>query len=305
MPQKILVPLDGSELADRMLATVRGLLLRQDAEVTLLHVLRRLPQADYRDAGDLTAEEAKLHLERLQRGLTEQGARVRVAFMGGHAAEEIIKFAEALRPSMIAMSTHGRTGLTRVLRGSVAEDVLRRSPFPVLLCNPHALQGGGRPAELRIRRILVPTDGSEASARVIPIVEEFGQWGGVEAILLHVAAVYPDPLGYPVATMLPTSEEAAQVAECFAKKFAPGKVTVRTRVAFGMPDMQIVQAAIAENADLVAMATHGRTGFARFLLGSVTESVLRASPCPVVVVGTTLEQDAMVHSREDGILREV
>jgi nucleotide-binding universal stress UspA family protein len=285
MLQKILVPLDGSELADRILAYVRRLLLCQDAEITLLHVLRRLPPPDYRDCGDLNAEEAKAHLERLQRGLAEQGARVRVAFMTGEPSEEILKFAEALRPTLLAMSTHGRTGLKRVLRGSVAEEVLRRSSFPLLLCNPHALPlRGARIEELRFERILVPVDGSAASWEVFPVVEELGRQFGAEVVLLYVAAVYPDPLGYPVATALPTSEEAARVAEDAAKRLDPAKVKTRTCVAFGLPETRIIQTAIAEGVDLVAMTTHGRTGFARFLLGSVAEAVLRASPCPVLMV---------------------
>lgn len=284
MLKRILVPLDGSELAERILVFVRGLLVHQDAEVTLLHVLKRLPGADYRDTGSLSAEDAKVHLERLQRQWSEEGARVRIAFMTGEPCDEILKFADALQPSLVAMSTHGRTGLSRMLRGSVAEEFLRRSPFTTLLCNPHALPQRGRPEALQFRRILVPTDGSEFSLSVVPAVEEFARMFGAEVILLYVAAVYPDPLGYPVGTVLPTSEDAAQVVEQVARRFDPAKAKVRTRVTFGLPETQIVQAAIAENADLVAMATHGRTGLARILLGSVAEAVLRASPCPVMIV---------------------
>lgn len=286
MTKRILVPLDGSPLAERVLPHVRKLLLRQDAEVMLLHVLQRLPPADYRNAGALEAEAARRELEALQQQLAGEGARARIAFMTGDPAEEILEFAEAFQPSLIAMTTHGRTGLARAFRGSIAEQVLRHCPFPIYLANPLAFGATEPSTASTIRRILVPTDGSDASARIIPLVEDFARTYDSEILLLYVAAIYPDPMEYPVPMVLPSSEDAAEVVERFARRFDPAAGKVRTRVAFGLPSAQIVQAASLEGAELVAMATHGRTGVSRFLLGSVAEEVLRSCPCPTLILRT-------------------
>lgn len=286
MLKKILVPLDGSPLAEGMLRYVRRLLLRHDAEAVLLHVLRRLPPADYRSTGAVEAELARRRMGDLQRELTEAGADVRVAFMAGDPADEILKFADAWQPSVVAMSTHGAGGPLRMLHGSVAEHVLQHADAPLLLCNPNALAPEGTASRSTIRRILVPTDASDESARILPLVEDLARVYDSEIVLCYIAAVYPDPAEYPVRTHLPTSADAREVVERFARRLSPNGPSVRTRVDFGLPETLIVQAAREEDVDLIAMTTHGRSGFARLVLGSVAESILRSSPCPTLIVRT-------------------
>src|SRR5690606_4787778 len=114
------------------------------------------------------------------------GALASVRVVTGDPVEEIVAEAERLQPELVAMATHGRSGLTRFVRGSVAEQVIRACPAPVLVANPRALDGMGEGRELRFRRILVPVDGSDVSLGVLPLVEDLGRLYDSEVLLLRV-----------------------------------------------------------------------------------------------------------------------
>src|SRR5438552_367624 len=172
MLEKILVPLDGSELADRVLIQVRRLLVGKDAEVVLLRVVPEETIGKVHAPGKNPLALARKHMDRIRDGLLEQGAQAKSRIVVGDAAAKILDVALEIEPSLIAMSTHGRSGVASLLRGSVAERVLRRSPHPLLVANPHALAGGG---EVRMRKILVPLDGSELSAEILPLAIEIGK----------------------------------------------------------------------------------------------------------------------------------
>ena len=135
MLDRILVPLDGSAMSDRVFALVRRILVRQDAEVILLRVL---PEPGGRKGSWDRMQEvdrARGHLRGIANRLAAQGADARWDLRSGEPVAEILQFAFHFRPSLIAMGTHGRTGLARLIRGSVAEGVLRESPYPLLLAN--------------------------------------------------------------------------------------------------------------------------------------------------------------------------
>ncbi len=277
--KKILVPLDGSTLSDHILEQVDRLLVREDAEVRLLRVL---PPVDYEAAPDqrLSVLEAQRHLGACREELSARGASVTsVALANGDPAGKILEYADKYRPSLIAMSTHGRTGLKRWSRGSVAERVLRHSPFPVLLWNPfHPGRGGAKGR--RIGTILVPLDGSARSAGILPLVREVARSFGAQVVLLHVTELYPAVGDVPVLQLPPTP---AQVARSLARyrKVLKG-VTVRIRSELGTPAASILEAARKEKVDLIAMTTHGRSGVTRWAFGSVAEQVLRHCPYPVL-----------------------
>lgn len=283
MLKKILVPLDGSALADRILTHVRRILLREDAEVMLLTVLP--PEAATED--DRTRawriDEVSAHLTAEVRKLVEAGARARYDLMTGDAAEQILAFAETWRPGLIAMSTHGRTGLARFRRGSVAERVLRRSQHPVLLANPHALEG----TEARFRRILVPLDGTDTSAAILPLAEELAHRYESEVILLHASAAYTAFSEYPGREVRPTAEELCDLMEPYRERFDKAGVRSRVSILYEEPAHAILHVAAADSVDLVAMTTHGRTGVARWAFGSVAEKVVRRCPCPVLAMRNT------------------
>jgi nucleotide-binding universal stress UspA family protein len=276
--EKILVPLDGSELSDRILTQVKRLLVRHDAEVMLVSVLSPR-ELERESVPGREIEAARRHLGEIASALRGQGANVESDVAVGEPAERIHAFALEYRPSVIAMSTHGRTGVSRWIRGSVAERVLRVTPFPLLLANPFGL---AEREERRFRRILVPLDGSPASAEILPLVKDFASHYESE-VLLHVAVEIPavEPLVYP---LMISTEDAQKRLEAFRAEL-PG-IRVQTSASLGSPAGTIVDTAEREKVDLVAMTTHGRTGASRWAFGSVAEQVIRHCPCPLLVKRT-------------------
>ncbi len=279
MLKKILVPLDGSDLADRILTHVRRLLLREDAEVMLLTVLPPESQTEEETLRAARMEGTTTHLGRELRKLGEAGARARFDMMTGDPAAQILAFAETWKPGLIAMSTHGRTGLERWARGSVAERVLRRSTYPLLLGNPRGLEG----KEGRFRRILVPLDGTDTSARILPLAIELAHRYDAELLLLHAATGCTAFADYPAVEVRPTADELRELMEPHRLQAEKAGVRSRVYILYEEAAKAILQVAAADAVDLIAMTTHGRSGLPRWVFGSVAEKVLRAAPCPLLV----------------------
>jgi len=145
MYKKILIPLDGSHLAEAVIAHVKAL-LEPDTEVALLRVAL-YPTYDYvfsspAVAATLTEEiedESEKYLREIQARLQAEGLKTSIAVTGGPVADAILDYADAIGADLIAMSTHGRSGVARWLIGSVADRVVRGSSAPVLLIRPTAL----------------------------------------------------------------------------------------------------------------------------------------------------------------------
>lgn len=287
MLQKILVPLDGSELSDRILEQVRRLLVREDAEVTLIRVVTEA-SLESETSADAVLASAREHLERVRGSLRAQGARAESDLLVGDPASRINEFASSYAPSLIAMSTHGRTGLMRWVRGSVAERVLRTSHHPLLLSHPAPRRvnpaTAPSPGQLRFRKVLVPLDGSDRAAAILPLVAEFARLYDAELILHH--AVEVPPIGFKPLTILSSAE--AQAALEHAASRVSG-VRVRARVTHGVAAAAILDLAAEEQVDLVAIASHGRTGLDRWAFGSVAEHVVRSCTAPLLVKRVTGE----------------
>ncbi|MEZ0228391.1 MAG: universal stress protein [Planctomycetota bacterium] len=280
--EKIVVPLDGSELSDRIVAQLERILRRKDSSVTLARVLpaeARLP------GGEALVDAAQVHLDGVARALRARGATVATEVLVGEPADRIVAFAQERGASLIAMATHGRTGLARWFRGSTAERVLRASPVPVLVANPFGL---GERDERRFGRILVPLDLSERSTEILPLVREVATLYESEVFLLHAIEV-PAPLEYPVSFEHLTGADATKMLAEQAKKLPGLRVSTATEV--GAAAWSIVQTIEREKIDLVAMTTHGRSGVARWAYGSVAEQVIRHAACPLLVKRTAGEGD--------------
>ncbi|RMG19229.1 MAG: universal stress protein [Planctomycetota bacterium] len=289
MFRRILVPLDATPFSERALAHVRRLLKREDAVVELLTVVPPLGRETTSDPEEgerfvtLRLEHARRRLKELAQGLEEQGATVRWDARLGDPADQILRRTEEEPPvSLVAMATHGRTGPVRWIRGSVAERVLRHANVPLLLCNPS--EEGEGDAAPRFRKILVPLDGSDNSAAILPLAEEFARLYESELVLCRVGALaatavpYGEMLGPPV--MLPELEEGLAP---FVDRLKDQGLQVTTHVSLGDPASEILAAVDRLEVDLVAMTTHGHTGVDRWLFGSVAENVLRHCRVPLLV----------------------
>ena len=295
MNDRILVPLDGSPLAEQILVQVARLLRREDATVTLLRVAHVPYSLARMDITGLLEEEraaATSYLAETLRVLEKQGVRARSLLREGPPAEEILKAAAEEGSTLIAISTHGRSGVARWLLGSVAEKVLRGAPVPVLLARSFQKGPRGVPlpsgaGELPFRRILVPVDGGDASLHAVPGTVAFAKLFGAEIDALCVEEPPLPALGVKLPSVpRPAAEPGAGVtaaAEKAVGRFREYGIPARPVLAVGEPAEVILETADARKADLIAMATHGRTGMSRWALGSVRERVLRHATLPMLV----------------------
>lgn len=280
MVDRVLVPLDGSTRAERILSQVERLLKREEAEVVLLHVSELAYSLARLDTTKLAQEERQTtsaYLKSATEALESRGIRVRALQREGSVADTILRTANEVKATLIALSSHGRGGLARFFMGSVAEKVLRGAPVPVLLMRSFA---GGAPSDAPFRRILVPVDGSKTSAQVIPAAAALANLFDADVLVLSVAV----PLAEAVEMDETAVDEAREEAEKVAARFQERGARARPLTATGDPASVILDTAGMEKADLIAMATHGWTGMTRWMLGSVTEKVLRHANLPMLVV---------------------
>lgn len=306
MFERIMVPLDGSERAEVVLPQILRLARREDVELLLVRAI----SADLPPAGLGAVDLVRLledGRQEAQRYLHAQVQRLRSAGVGkvharvveGPTAQTLLETAEAEDIRLIALATHGRTGAARWLMGSVAEQVARKSAVPVLVVrsfrrNRAVNEWDPAPrVEQPVRRILVPTDGSEAARAVADPARKLAQLYGAEIVLLHVAPIpYPAPgpalPGMMPAAILPMPEppksEDDPATQLLAERFAHAGLQVTRMTVLGDPATEIVDHPFVTGIDLIAMASHGRSGLDRLLLGSVAERVLRHAGVPVLIV---------------------
>lgn len=275
---KIVVPLDGSELGDKVIDELEQLLRQEPCEALLVHVIPRGTGRELPGEERLERAAAQQHLDMMRDRLLALGAQVDTLVSEGEPAEELLSIIKEQRPSLVAMSSHGRTGVARWVLGSVAERVARDCPAPVLLVTP---QGMTRSQLTAYRRILVPLDGTEASARALPYVEELARRHGAEVLL---ARVEWEALSRPYLAATLTPEKVAATLLPWRERLAANGVAARTVAAQGSAAAGIVELAEQEDVDLIVMTTHGRTGIHHLLDGSVAEKVLRHAKQPLLVL---------------------
>ena len=296
MYRSILIPLDGSRPAERVLPV--GIALARSARAPLHLVLvhkwlagwsRTDPFVASLDEMDAAARRDKQrYLDRVAAAARGRGLLVHAAMPEGFAADGIATYVHQQSIGLVVMSTHGRSGVSRYWFGSVAEQVLRNTEVPVLLCR------AGIPApRLPFRSVIVALDGSAAAETALDAALELAASGGARAIQL-LAVVPRSPVVLPAVdpssgvgqVLLPDARRAAAVRylDATAKRAARRNIPVTTRVVAGeQPAAAILRAAGGRGADLVALATRGLGGVARTILGSVADKVIRGARVPVLV----------------------
>jgi nucleotide-binding universal stress UspA family protein len=274
MLKHILVPLDASPAAESVLDRFGPLLTRPGADVVLLYALEP-PLAASLDPSraDRARSEAQDYVKEVAKGLSAEGVPCRGVVKPGPAAEAILAAAAEHPNGMIAMATHGRSGMARLAYGSVAESVLRKSPVPVLLVRTAEPHEPSKP--LVVRRIMVPVDGSLQALAVAPFVGELGRAVKAEVTLIHVLA--------PVPAQAETVAHAERVIETARARFEDEGLSCESLIRTGDAAEEIIDAMRQKRTDLLACSTHGRTGIARAVLGSVAERLLRTSGVPMLV----------------------
>jgi nucleotide-binding universal stress UspA family protein len=287
----ILVPLDGSELAEGALPYAAAMARGLDERLILLTVwegteseLGQNFPAMALEIEQNAREHFTQYLEAARKKLGD-GLRVETVVRSGDASDEIIKTLGETGARMTVIATHGRSGIGRWVYGSTAGHLLRESPVPVLAVGPNALQRAGGPVELK--HIMAPLDGSEVSESVLPLVTWLAGKLGARVSLVRVVrwAVQAYPYSLPDAYVPQVDEELEAGAKAYLqrKRDALSGVdadafVVRGAIADGLLDVEEQQ-----GIDLVVMTTHARAGLARMALGSVADRVLQGRS-PVLLV---------------------
>jgi nucleotide-binding universal stress UspA family protein len=296
MSQRLLVPLDGSALAESALPWAAQLARTHDASVVLARVVP-WPMAFW-TAGYISAQlydevqaaehdAANAYLRKVQARLRADRIPVETLVRNGFPGESILELAEQCGAAAIVMATHGRGGISRLVVGSVAEHVVQDATIPVLLVPAHAAgQGPGTFA-----RILVPLDGSPLAERALDLAQDVAAAGTTLCLVRVVAPVERTLAGVTADDRYVDYDATARAvaeAEAYLHQVADtlriGRCAVETTVRTGTPGEQILAAAHELSADLVVLATHGRTGAQRWLLGSVADTVVRGAHTAVFMV---------------------
>ena len=310
MYSKVVVPLDGSELAEGILPHVMELIGERGSQVYLLSVAPLVrgtlpaivdippPPINVQEEERRVERELTAYLQAVAGRLGPAAGGVQVSVRFGRQADEILNFAGEVGADLIAMSSHGRSGIGRWVFGSVAERVLRGAACPVLLVRPGQTEAG-----VTYQRIVVPLDGSESAEQVLPYVTALICPRSTRIFLVSVltaglgdrtvALLTSYPPGLRLATTaLRQAELQLQVyLRSVAAALRERGAVVHTAIRQGSPADEILAYAAEVEADLISMTTHGLSGASRWMYGNVAGKMLQGAHCPVLLVRPKPEQE--------------
>lgn len=285
MYDRILFPYDGSDGADRVFEFVLDVAAAQEATVHVLNVadtnVESLTVTQEGLIDVLEREGNRLVDEAAKRG-RDRGVDVVEEVVQGDPYSTIVEYANRHEVDVVVMPTHGRRGLDRLLLGSVTERVVRRSDVPVLTVRPDV------EAAYPFEDVLVATDGSDCAAvavdRAVALALDSG--AHLHAIsTVEVAALGVDAYsGLELGVLEERADEALDSVTAAATRAGMDEADVTTAAEYGGVHGRIASYVEEHGVDLVVVGTHGRTGFDRYLLGSVAEKLVRTSPVPVLTV---------------------
>ena len=289
MYTKILVPLDGSRTADQVLPYARFFAKKLNARVELLLVFETL-HARY---NGLVAAERKIIIDHLTEVADSfpEALTVDCIADAGDPAEVIVQRAAAGDETLVAIATHGRSGVQRWLLGSVADKVLHLTPNHLLLVR--AIKEMKAAEEVSLKRVFVALDGSLLAEKILPRVVELAKHMHLEVVLVRVWSLPSTASlgseGYGMPNFEHLTEEITQEA----KRYLEGKVrqlkkegleSASSVLLEGNAAQEIINFAKQTPESLPVICTHGRSGLNRLVLGSVADRVVRYSGSPVLVI---------------------
>jgi nucleotide-binding universal stress UspA family protein len=296
--QRILVPLDGSAFAERVLAVLPRIATPAATELVLVNVIEPVRYAfgaiDFTTPRLVTyiRTSAQAYIEQQADRLRNAGYQVKTYILDGDVAQCILDRARAVNSDLIAMTTHGRSGFVRWALGSVAERVVQGATVPVLLVG-ETQDGAGA----GLRHILVPLDGSTLAEQALPLAQTLASATGAHLLLLQVVQA-PDEGSKRILWGSVAEADAVLARWCAdaehylrqrANELQETGVTAEVRAVLGNPDKVIHNLVADEAIDLIVMSTHGRSGLSRWYYGSVANKVMRSVGCPLLLVRSKSE----------------
>jgi len=290
MLDRILVPLDGSEVSERALPYAAEIAARLGSELTLLYV------ADREDAEHRRVFEA--YLETVARRTAEQygGHQIRITAVvrQGNPPSVIVDYAAESHASLIVIASHGRSGAAPWAVGGTAAKVVQHLGVPTLLVRAGQAPAAGEAGKL-FDRVLVPLDGSAAGEAALPYVTELAKHAAMKISLLEVIAPgqYVHTVGGLNYVRLPPelTEKMKTDAELYLEKvratLSGTKAVAECEVRDGDAALEILKFCDEKPVSLVAMSSHGHSGIERWMLGSISHKVLHAGKTSLLLVKAT------------------
>lgn len=292
MFRQMLIPLDGSPLAEQVLPLVKLFVEHANSAVVLLRVVAPihpdLHTAEVEASASAQTEQAcqaaRDYLEALPPIFASNVAVARQVILGSPATT-ILEVAEKTPCDLIAMVTHGRTGIDRWVYGSVADKVLSGARLPILLVRANQL-----PRDLAsIKHILIPLDGSPLAEHALVPAQQLAHAFNAKLVLFRVLESYSYAAdGLVVSSIDGLDAIVGQTTQTYldeqVKAIQAQGIKVSSASEYGVVADRILEAAHRYMADLIVMSTHGRSGLGRWVMGSVADRVLRASPIPVLLI---------------------
>ena len=289
MFQKILVPLDGSALAEVVLPYAEELVSCLPSALVLLCVCdaaQRQEQQEYLEGVVQKVKQCGEEYRQRYPDVAVEEPVVEIIMLDGNPSEVITDYVEENAIDLTMMATHGRSGISRWAMGSVADKVIRGVTCPICLIRARGSHDEVRTDSLA-RRIFVPLDGSGAGEAALPYVEAFAEKLGTEVVLFQSVDKRDECSGeVNWMELRNTIERNAKIylRKVEANLFSKG-IAVRTMVEFGgNPAREISELANRTMSTMVAMSTHGRSGVDRMVFGSVAEKVLRTGSIPILLI---------------------
>lgn len=275
---RILVTTDFSPSAESAIRSAEYLCRQEGARLDLLHVIQ-LPAPSYlgrlgldRDLREMWIAGAREQLAELARGVAGSELEVDTVLREGKPWSEILEVAREREADLICLGNSGHSTLERLLLGSTAENVVRRSDVPVLIVRDQPLIG--------VRRVLVPVDFDPGAKGAIRFA--LAKFPAAEMSAIHVVAPLP-PANPAVGPLVPNLAAIRGRIRGLLDRLGAREVTESVRL-MADPAAAILEAARETEVDLLVLTTHGRRGVKRAVLGSVAEKVVRHADRPVLVL---------------------
>jgi nucleotide-binding universal stress UspA family protein len=300
----VLLPHDGSPPADATLPYAAELVRITGASLEVVRVLetQRPVDDDVRKTVDWidpahtkTETPTNDRLDPVVQSLAVRGVTAKAVVRVGDPRQEILAEAATLDRPLILLASHGRSGLSRLVFGSVATRVLQAADVPVMIVRSNESE---HPTEsVTFKRIMVPLDGSKRAEQALPYAAVLAQGSAGELHLVRVAETYRDELPEDPKHFFTTpsyeamldhfeqlEHEAQRYLATAAQRLEGESLAVTSEVLSGDPLREIASCAERELPDLIVMTTHGRSGISRWFYGSVADRVLATSTTPVLLI---------------------
>jgi len=290
---KILCAMDGSKHSRWALEALQRWSFPQGSSLVLVHVLDttklRAPKglgeaarSAMKRAASLAREIGKDMLKRVETKLLARWKTVERRIVRGHPAEAIVRSAARQKADLIVMGSRGQTDIRAFLLGSVSRKVVMHAGCPVLLIKKRVPM---------LRRIVVATDGSKDAQAALDFALQLPVPQAAHFTVVSVVPPLPIEAGSEPMTLseflkqlrVPLAQKAKAVAQEAAEWIQKAGFEATTAVVHGHPSHEIVKAAEGEHADLVVVGSRGLTGTSRFLMGSVSDGVIKYAPCAALV----------------------